>query len=182
MTAIDIRSRRKPALEAMARAGQLAAAVGDGGTLEFLQSLCKESGDILPDDVDILLRLAPHETLLHAERLRQDIDQLVRGGQLRRIVVGHQFHLAFGPGEFRGEMIPAGEPTPFGPDSGAIRDAVCREPVHRDVEAQEAAEFDLMIALDIETERILLYRVSLVILSILGFVLLRSLVLETLGY
>lgn len=164
MTVIDIRARRRGA-KSEAPTLSKPDKQEPSNVLEHLRGLLKATGDVVPDDTDILRRLLRDQGLvITAVDLGTELDELVKSGHVRRVVIGCERHIALGVAETTSERAPAlGSVTP-----AAV--AIGRE------------DFDAELAIDVETERLLLYRVAVVILSIVGFVLVRAVVLEMLGY
>jgi hypothetical protein len=158
---IDLHTREELRPEGVARAGDDVTR-----TLQAMRGVLRGSGDLLPDDEAIVGAVLG--AALGAERagLRAHLDALVQQGLLRRVFVGSEGHLA----------LASSPREPAAP--GGVRDpALDPAPAPLDVEI-----FQTRLKIDMESERVLLYRVGIVVFTILAFVLLRAVVLDLLGY
>jgi hypothetical protein len=176
VTVIDLRTRqpRRPA-------GEAPAGEEVTRTLRAIRSVLRSPGDLVPDDDAIVGAVLG--AALGAERagLRGHLDALVDQGLLRRVFVGREVHLALvaSPKEPKAAGEQGGEPAApaavaVTPAPAAVTGAPTVDP--------KVFVFQTRLKIDVELERALLYRVSIVIFGILAFVLLRAVVLDALGY
>lgn len=110
-----------------------------------IRSLLRGESDLAPDDPALLIMVLSSPA--SADDWRAGIDALLATGKLRRLIVGRQPHLALCP---QRPVTLAAVSSPKGAESSAPPDAPA--------EAKDEA-FDLEIAIDVERERLLLYRV-----------------------
>lgn len=111
-----------------------------------IQSLLRGESDLAPDDPALLAMVLSSGA--SAEDWRAGIDDLLASGQLRRLIVGQEPHLALALERPRLASVPA---LGLSPEANAA-------PGEAVGELKDEA-FDLEIAIDVERERLLLYRV-----------------------
>lgn len=110
-----------------------------------LQPLLRATNDLAPDDPVLLITVLCSS--VSAESWRAGIDALVVTGELRRVFVGQQAHLAL-----PAERLPRGfSPLSTSDDANAAANPPSSE--------AKDETFELEIAIDVERERLLLYRV-----------------------
>ena len=110
-----------------------------------IRSLLRGESDLAPDDPALLVMVLSSPASV--EDWRAGIDELLTAGRLRRLIVGQQAHLALCP---QRPLALAARPSPHAVESNLSDEASV-------VDKDEA--FDLEIAIDVERERLLLYRV-----------------------
>lgn len=127
--------------------------------LTGLKCLMPHPGDMLPADPEILQRLWPRSSELQPASAVRLIERLQALGLVRRLIVGREPHLCLG------ESLP--------PPMAALQESSTARPQPEAADLAANHHFQLQLAMDVESERILLYRVGIV-LALLGlFVLMR---------
>lgn len=111
-----------------------------------IRSLLRGKSDLAPDDPALLVMVLSSPASV--EDWRAGIDTLLTTGKLRRLIVGQQPHLALPVERSR---APAAGPT--------LRAVAEARPPDEAPAVDKDEAFDLEIAIDIERERLLLYRV-----------------------
>ena len=161
MKVIDLHTR-----EELRPAGVAPAGDDVTRTLQAIRGVLRSSGDLVPDDEAIVGAVLGAAIGAERDGLRAHLDALVQQGLLRRVFVGREGHLALvsSPRPPAARVAPPGTaPAPPPP-------------------TLEVVVFQTRLKIDLETERVLLFRVSIVVFTILAFVLLRAVLLDLLGY
>jgi hypothetical protein len=136
--------------------------------LTALRARLRAPGDLIPDDAGIVRGLLSDAVTCDEAELRVRLDHLADRGWLRQVVVGRERHLALGqppPTTSEPAQPASADPAP----ASAASDKPAPE-----VEAPADDGFQLRVEIDIETERVLLYRVGLVVSALVAIVLLRG--------
>jgi hypothetical protein len=125
-------------------------------------ALCEvltQTQGLVPEDPSVLAKLWPpgFAKSLGLGTLEADIERLVHLGFVRRVFIGTEPHL----------LLPAAP----GPDLAKRAEPAPTAAASEDPERQV---FELQVRVDTETERVLLYRVLLIVLVIGGFVAARE--------
>lgn len=132
----------------------------------LLEALEAHSG-LLPDDLELLLRVLPPPGVAYTSgpQLRAAVRALVSEGLIRRIFLGPEPHLVLA---VRGPPPLVGAPPSLSPVPPHLQSP--QEPAH-DRANDTNLGFELQVAVDVEGERLLLFRVLLV-LGLIGLLLL----------
>lgn len=139
-----------------------------------LRRLLPEPGDLLPADDQIILRLWPRDLEIDCTQVPSLLDRLVVLGVLRRVIIGREAHLCL-------SRVP-NRAKESGPAAATIQISAPSqsEATQEDPQEEKNAEhrlFQLQMTADVETERVLLFRVGIV-LEFLGLLtLLRQILL-----
>jgi len=116
-------------------------------TARSLGTILRCEDMLIPDDIRLIRSLTQD-----AECTTEDIEDLVRSGWLRRLVVGSEAHLALAPREARRTAGSSGsELAPHTTDG-----------------------FRERVVLDVEREHVVLYRVAVVVQAVMTLLLVRS--------
>ena len=135
--------------------------------LDSLRTLLPQPGDVLPDDLDIITRLWPRDSRIEARSARAVLQRLLAVGLLRRVVIGSERYLCL-----------AKDPEPVSPAVTA-RPSAATEKLPRLLDEEEQQKlFQLQLVADVETERILLFRVGIVLELLALLTLLRHALLR----
>jgi len=102
---------------------------------------------LIPDDIRLIRRLTQDE-----DCTTEDIENLVKSGWLRRLVVGSEPHLALVPREMQRAA----------------------ESASSDLAPHSTDGFRERVVLDVESEHIVLYRVAVVVQAVMTLLLVRS--------
>lgn len=119
-------------------------------------ALCEvlaQAQGLVPEDSTVLTKLWPPGFSKSLGTLEADIERLVHLGFVRRVFIGTEPHLLLPPST-----------TPERPQEQSTGKA----------DDPERQVFELQVRVDTETERVLLYRVFLIVLVIGGFVAARE--------
>ena len=120
-------------------------------TAQSLGEILSDPSMVIPDDLVLIQSLTNDY-----ECTRDDLSELIESGWLRRVVVGREPHLALNSRKMC-TSVPVPRSSDFAtPENDAFRQRVL---------------------LDVESERIVLYRVVIVVQAIAAMVLTRSLLL-----
>ncbi len=146
----------------------------DRRLLEVVRRLAIVPSGLAPASARVLSGLWPRDMAPAPPlpRLEGALTRLVTSGSLRRVVVGVEPHLTL--------PEPGGAPH----TSAAWSQAPAQERRTHAMalaEPDEQVAFDLQVAVDVEHERVLLFRVLLVLEAVGAFVLARELLLAWLG-
>ncbi len=173
--AVVIRVRRRskalPNVEAAVQRPRLKLGGTDGALLRVLRVHLASSGALLPEDPEILAALgrcfgagAPS-----SRDWALGIQRMLAQGVLERVIVGRCAHLCWS------RRSEASVPGPEGPGDE-------REPGSPDLEgtSETSRDFERRVQLDVEKERLLLYRTSAAFALVVHFMLLRELLLALL--
>lgn len=138
--------------------------------LDVLHRYLRQPGDLLPADPVILSRLwgdgAPTPPLEVGSRL----EALVGLGLVRRIFVQREPHIA---------LPRAHQATPAERPEAPVAEP--RATIAPSSSTERSADFERLVTLDVERERVLLYRIAIVLEVLVAAVLLRALALTWLG-
>jgi hypothetical protein len=139
--------------------------------LSTLRTLLPEPGDLLPADDAIIMRQWPRDEGIDVSQVPALLARLVSIGLLKRVVIGREAHLCLcrAPAVVKKEspIEQTKSPTENPPDEAPKTAPASAE--HR--------LFQLQMIADVETERVLLFRVG-VVLELLGLItLLRQILL-----
>jgi len=139
----------------------------DDRLLSALMAMGLADGGLLPNDSNLLVTLWPGDAQPSACELDAAIVRLSATGALRPVVVGREMHLAAGYAMAPSTNTQHGLSEVEGPDATDAR--------------AEQQLFELQVEVDVENERVLLYRI-LATLGAIGFALLaRQTALSLLG-
>ena len=123
-----------------------------------LEELLSSQGMLVPADCDLLFELWPSSGICPEKSiLRMCIDQLISDGEYRKVIVGREAHLTLGNKRKIAKQIQQTQSNEI------------HEP--EDVDSQL---FNLQVSIDVEHERVLLYRILLVLGGIGALLLLRE--------
>lgn len=144
--------------------------------LRCLSEMILTDADMLPADPSLLRAIWPAGTVPPDTRaLGQSLRRLVAAGRLRQLVVRREPHVAL-PASYS-------EGPPFftraEPGKG-VGPSERPEPT-AELDKEVADEFDLELALDIEHEKLLLFRVIVIVEAIIAALLVREAILCVLG-
>jgi hypothetical protein len=144
--------------------------------LATLRGLLRTPASLLPGDPVILQYLIGRAQWPDANALRMQLAALIRAGELRCVYIDREPHLAL-PRESSaadGDDMHAANQLATVPPAES-RATIIEQPVPNALPDGAASDFQLRVEVDIETERVLLYRVALVVSGIVALVLLRAL-------
>lgn len=157
-----------------------------------MRQILAESGPLLPHDSGLLVVLWPTSTPPTPASLSGHVDALLHRGLLRRVIVGTEPHLALprpsreleGYEHELSSPNSSNNPTTEWPntDAGTKELAVPpsqppSESTTLSTEQSDDKAFGLRLEIDTETERVLLYRVAVVLMAIGSLTILREWVL-----
>ncbi len=143
-----------------------------GQVLSSLRVLLPQAGDLLPDDDAILLHLWPRDCVSDPKQVPILVRRLLALGYLRKVIVGREAHLCLA----QDPALPqASAETAIQTESHEQSAPQIDAKQERDHAEQRL--FQLQMISDVETERVLLYRVAIVIELLALLTLLRQLLL-----
>lgn len=158
-------------------------------TLQTLRLLLPAPGDLLPEDPQIVMRQWPSGTGVDLAEVPQRLQRLLALGLVRRVIIGRERHLCLDRGDASGPTLlePAAPSNPApaspttkspAPANPAPANPAPAAPAAVPTESsEEHRRFRTQLLADIETERVLLFRVGIV-LELLGLLtLLRHILL-----
>lgn len=122
--------------------------------LATLRLLLPQPGDLLPEDPQIISRQWPRDSVIDAGLAPRLLDRLIALGQVRRVILGQERYLC---------LTASREPAP---------PRVAAQPEGGE-DAENQKRFQLQMIADVESERILLFRVGIVLELLALLVLLR---------
>jgi hypothetical protein len=153
-------------------------------TLQTLRLLLPAPGDLLPEDPQIVMRQWPGGSGVDLAEVPQRLQRLLALGLVRRVIIGRERHLCLERGDVKSPTAqePAAPSSPATPNPAAPNPATPNPatplPGTSPTEAsEEKRRFRAQLLADVETERVLLFRVGIV-LELLGLLtLLRHILL-----
>lgn len=176
--AVVIRVRRRskalPNAEAAVQRPRIKRGGTDGALLRVLRVHLASSGALLPEDPEILAALgrcfgagAPS-----SRDWALGIQRMLAQGVLERVIVGRCAHLCWS------RRSEASVPSREGP--GDEREPRSADSASLEGTSETPRDFELRVQLDVEKERLLLYRTSAAFALVVHFMLLRELLLALL--
>lgn len=146
----------------------------DEALLRVLRVHLASSGALLPEDPEILAALGrclgPGAPSVRDWAL--GVQRLLAQGVLERVIVGRCAHLCWSrrsEASLPSREGPGDEREPRSPDSASLEET-----------SETSRDFELRVQLDVEKERLLLYRTSAAFALVVHFMLLRELLLALL--
>ena len=140
-------------------------------TMETLQALLPQPGDLLPCEPVVILRQWPATSATPAPQVLRRLQQLVALGLVRQVILGCEryFCLAATP--------PAISSPPTETDPRQAAPAPAPPPAAKPPPDPEQERFQLQLRIDVEAERVLLFRVGIVLELLALLTLLRQILL-----
>lgn len=139
---------------------------------------------LLPADPALLAIIVPG--LPEPGALRVALDRLVASGRLRRVLIGAEAHLLDGAGPMPAPVqhAPVPMPSQVAPPAtvvAPVAPSLDPQPKPSETVAGGDMDFELEVAIDVETERAVLWRVALVVAALGLLALLRQWMLIGIG-
>lgn len=154
--------------------------------LSVLRELLPEPGDLLPAEDDIVMRLWPRDHGIDPRQVPSLLRRLVALGFLRRVVLGREVHLCLHkerqesgapPKESSAAAATTDSPSPAQIQAQAEGEKHPSAPAIGEEKSAEHRLFQLQMIADVETERVLLFRVGIVLELLALLTLLRQILL-----
>lgn len=143
--------------------------------LATLRELLREPGDLLPADDDIVVRQWPRDAKVDPKQVPGLLRRLVALGVLRKVVLGREVHLCLAANT-GAVSLPQASPDAT-PDGAGPAKSETHDDESSDAKTAEQRLFQLQMIADVETERVLLFRVGIVLELLFLLTLLRQIVL-----
>lgn len=142
-------------------------------TMETLQALLPQPGDLLPCEPVVILRQWPATSATPAPQVLRRLQQLVALGLVRQVILGCERYFCLAA------TAPAisSPPTETEPRQAAPAPAPPPAPAAKPPPDPEQERFQLQLAIDVEAERVLLFRVGIVLELLALLTLLRQILL-----
>lgn len=140
-------------------------------TMETLQALLPQPGDLLPCEPVVILRQWPATSATPAPQVLRRLQQLVALGLVRQVILGCERYFCLAA------TAPAISSPPTETEPRQAAPTPAPPPAAKPPPDPEQERFQLQLGIDVEAERVLLFRVGIVLELLALLTLLRQILL-----